>query len=70
METSDAAAVAVTVRLVEPETRPEVAVIVVAPAESPVALPLVSAALLIVANEALDELQVADFVRSWVVLFE
>lgn len=59
----------VTVRVVESEMRPYVAVIVVAPGASPVTLPLEPAELLVVAQELSDELQVADVVRSWVVPF-
>jgi hypothetical protein len=60
----------VTVRVVEPEMPPEVAVIVAVPAATVVALPLVPAVLLMVATDAADELQVTDAVRSWVVLSE
>ena len=47
-----------------------VAVIVVVPAATGVALPLLPAVLLIVATDGTDELQVADVVRSCVVLSE
>jgi hypothetical protein len=60
----------VTVRVVEPEMPPEVAVIVAVPAATAVALPLVPAALLMVAKDAADELQVTEVVRSCVVLSE
>lgn len=60
----------VIVREVDPEMEPIVAMMVVSPAASPVTLPLVPVALLAVANDVTDELQVADVVRSWVVPFE
>jgi hypothetical protein len=63
--------------VVEPEMFPgvgwvtvTVAVIVVVPAATGVALPLLPAALLIVATDGTDELQVADVVRSCIVLSE
>ena len=57
METSVAA---VTVRVIVPDTPPEVAVMVVEPALSAVASPMVLAVLLIEATAELDELQVTD----------
>ena len=59
-----------TVRVVEPEMFPEVAVIVVIPAATAVAIPFDPAALLIVATEPAEELQITDAVMSFVVLFE
>src|SRR6266702_4654885 len=59
---------AVTVSVVFPETSPSVAVIVVVPAATDVAKPCDPPALLIVATEVLDELQVTWVVRSCVVL--
>jgi len=56
-------AAAFTVRIVFPEILPEAAVMVVLPAATPVARPL----LLIVATDALDELQVTWVVISWLV---
>ena len=56
----------VTVRVVDPETPPTVAVIVVVPAATVVALPLEPAALLMVATEGTDDVQAADVVRSCV----
>jgi hypothetical protein len=67
IETSVAA---VTVSVVEPETAPDAAVMVAAPAAIADADPLDPAALLIDAIAALEELQVADAVRSWVELSE
>jgi len=61
---------AVTVRVVEPEMFPEVAVIVVIPVPTAVAIPFDPAALLIVATELTEELQVTDAVMLLVVLFE
>lgn len=55
---------AATVRVVEPETEPEVAVMVALPAETPVASP----ALLMLATLALFEVQLTEFVRFFVVL--
>ena len=60
METS---AVAVMVRVVEPEMLPDVARIVVDPAAADLARPLEPAALLIVAAAVLEELQVTAAVR-------
>jgi hypothetical protein len=62
---TDAIVADVTVRVVEPETLPEVAVIVVWPGATEVALPL-----LIAATDAAEELQVTDAVMFCVVLFE
>ena len=59
-----------TVRVVVPETPPVVALMVVCPAFTPVASPLVALALLMVATFLFDELQVTDFVRSCVELSE
>ena len=64
----DKRAAAVTVSVVEPETLPEVAVMLVEPAAAPVANPLEPAALLIVAMELSDGLQFTDVVISCVVL--
>ena len=61
---------AVTVSFVLPETVPEVAVIVVLPAETEVARPLEPAVLLTAATAVLDEFQVTDEVISWLVLSE
>jgi len=52
------------------ETLPDTAVIVVVPAATEVASPFEPAALLIVATPVLDELQVTDLVRFWLVLSE
>ena len=60
----------VTVRVVEPEMFPEVAVIAVVPAATEVAIPFDPAALLIVATELVEELQVTDAVMLPVVLSE
>ena len=59
-----------TVMAEDPDTPANVAVIVVEPAAVEVANPLEPAALLIAATPVLDELQVADAVRSCVVLSE
>jgi hypothetical protein len=56
----------VTVKVVEPETEPEVAEIV----EVPVATALASPDVLIVATEVLEEVQVTDEVMSCVLLLE
>lgn len=53
-----------TVSVVIPETPPSVALIVVVPALTPVACPLVFLALLTVAKVLFDELHVDDKVRS------
>jgi hypothetical protein len=58
------------VSVVDPETLPDAAVIVVDPAASAVASPVEPAALLIFATPALDELQAAEAVKSCVVLSE
>ena len=60
----------VTVSIVDPETVPNAATIVVAPVATEVATPLDPAALLIVAMPGYDELQVTAFVRSCVELSE
>ena len=60
----------VTVRIVDPETLPNVAVIVDVPAATEVAFPLEPEALLMVATDVTDELQVTNVVRSCVVLSE
>ena len=54
---------AVTVNPVEPEMVPDVALMVALPAATPVANP----ALLMVATAVLEELQVTELVRFWVV---
>ncbi len=61
---------AVIVSVVEPETLPDVAVIVVVPVPTAVASPFEPAALLIVAAAVLDELQVTAAVRFCVELSE
>ncbi len=66
----DTSAGAGTVRVVEPDMLPSVAVIVVAPADAGVARPLEPEALLTAATAEDDELQVAVAVRSCVVLSE
>lgn len=58
----------VTVRAVEPDTEPWVAVIVVVPGATAVACPCRPAALLIVATAVLDEVQVTLAVMFWLVL--
>ena len=60
----------VTVSVVEPETLPDAAVIVVEPAVTEVASPLEPAALLIVATPVDDVLHVTEVDRSCVVLSE
>ncbi len=60
----------VTVRVVDPEMLPEVAVIVAVPAAADTASPLEPAVLLIDATPVLDEFQVTVDVRSCVVLSE
>ena len=62
----DTSVAVVTVRVVDAETPPTAAVIVVAPAAIAVALPLEPAALLMVATEVSDDVQLADVVRSCV----
>jgi hypothetical protein len=54
----------VTVRDVEPEMSPDVAVMMVEPAPVAVANPLEPSALLITAMEVTDELQITDVVIS------
>src|SRR6185503_14025557 len=56
----------VTVSTVEPVTEPEVALIVVVPAATPVARPWVPLVLLIVATPVFDDAHVTDVVRFWV----
>jgi hypothetical protein len=60
----------VTVSVVVPLILPDVAVIVADPVATEVASPLDPPALLTVATPVSDELQVADAVKSWVVLSE
>jgi hypothetical protein len=60
----------VTVSEADPIMLPNAAVIVVDPAETEVARPLVPASLLTVVTPVLDELQVAEAVRSCVVSSE
>ena len=60
----------VTVRIVNPDTFPDTAVIVVAPVAEEVADPLEPAALLIITAPVLDEFQVTAAVRFCVVLSE
>jgi hypothetical protein len=59
----DTSVAGVTVRVVEPEMFPDVAVIVVEPEAAEVARPLEPAALLIAATPVLEELQVTAAVR-------
>ncbi len=59
-----------TVSVVDPESVPDVAVIVAEPAATGVASPCEPAVLLMVATDVADELQVTDVVRTWVVLSE
>ncbi len=66
----DKSVAGVTVRVVEDEMLPAVAVMLVVPAATGVAIPLEPAALLIVAIKAADEFQVTDEVRSCVLLSE
>jgi hypothetical protein len=61
---------AVTGSVASPDILPDVASMVVVPAATPEAKPLVLTALLTVATPVLDELQVAETVRSCVVLSE
>ena len=63
---SETSVAGVTVRVVEPDTLPEIAVIVVVPAPNEVANP----ALLVVATTVSDEFHVTVAVRSCVVLSE
>ena len=67
METSVAG---VTVSVAVPETLPDVAVIVVEPVATDVALPLESAVLLMAATATVDEFHITVVVRSCVVLSE
>jgi hypothetical protein len=60
----------VTVTTVEPEMLPDAALMVAVPTVRAAAAPFVPAVLLTVATAALDELQVAEAVRSWVELSE
>ena len=64
--------IGVTVSSVEPETPPQLAVIVVEPAANEVANPMepVAVVLLIVATDGDDEFHVAEFVKICVVLSE
>ena len=64
----DTSVAAVTVKVVEPETLPDAALMVAVPTVRAAADPLEPAALLIDATAVLDELQVAVAVRSWVEL--
>jgi hypothetical protein len=66
----DTSVVEVTVRVVDPDILPDVAVIVVEPTAAEAASPSVPAALLMAATAAADEFQVTDVVRSCVVLSE
>jgi hypothetical protein len=59
-----------TVKVVEPETLPDVAFIVVEPDATELAKPLEPAALLMVATAVLDELQVTAAVKLCVELSE
>jgi hypothetical protein len=61
---------AITVSEVDPETPPDTAVMAVIPLEIEVAAPGEPAALLIVAMDGSEELQVTDAVRSFVELSE
>jgi len=58
------------IRVVDFEMASTVAVIVVVPVATGVALPKLPAVLLMVATDVADEFQVAEVVRSWVVLSE
>ena len=60
----------VTVSVVEPEMLPDVAVIVVVPAATEVAIPFDPAVLLMVATDSAEELQVTDVVMFFVLLSE
>ena len=66
----DTSVAEVTVSVVDPDTPPDVALIVVEPAAAEVASPLVPAELLMAATAAADEFQVTAVVRSCVVLSE
>jgi hypothetical protein len=63
----DTSVAAVTVSVVDPDVLPNVAVMVVAPADADVARPLEPDALLMVATPAVNEFQVTDVVRFCVV---
>jgi hypothetical protein len=65
---TDTSVAGVTVRVVEADMLPEVALIVVAPTAIEVARPFEPTALLTVAIPVDEELQVTDAVRSWVEL--
>jgi hypothetical protein len=67
MDTSNAG---VTVRAVDPDMLPDVAVIIADPVATEEANPLEPAALLIAATAKADELQVTTVVKSCVVLSE
>ena len=60
----------VTLRVVDLETPPIAAVIVVVPSATEVARPFVPAALLMVATEIADDVQLTAVVRFCVLLFE
>jgi hypothetical protein len=62
----DTSVAAVTVRVADPDSAPDVAVIVVEPAATAVANPFDPAVVLKVATPVLDELQAAVVVRFWV----
>ncbi len=66
----DTSVAAVTVRVAVPETLPDVARIVVEPADTDVARPFEPAVLLMVATAVFVEAQVAEAVKSCVVPFE
>jgi hypothetical protein len=66
----DTSVAGVTVKVVEPDMLPDVAVIIVEPATAEAASPSVPAALLMAATPAADEFQITDVVRSCVVLSE
>jgi hypothetical protein len=66
----DSSVAEVTVKVAEPESPPDVAVIVVEPAAADVARPLEPAVLLMAATPEDDEFQVTAVVRSCVVLSE
>ena len=67
---TETSAAGVTVSVVEPEIFPDLAVIVVVPAAFEVAFPFNPAALLMVATDLTEELQVTDVVRFCVLLSE
>ncbi len=60
----------VTVRVVEPEMLPDVAVIIVAPAATDLAFPFEPAVLLMVVTDSAEELHITDIVMSFVLLSE